>query len=121
RGDDERTSLLLSHGCERCIELAFVAGPNDKNFLPERMDSHLRGLHFDFAARMVWIHEISDSGSLRNELMDQLHSLSHRCRTKYGETGDIAAWPTEIRHQALADGVTISGEHDRNCLGCVLS
>src|SRR6516164_16902 len=74
--------------------------------------------HFDLAAWMVWIHEISDGGSLRHKLVHQLHSLSHRCWTKYGETGDIAAWLTEIRHQALPDGVAVSGEHDRNCLGC---
>src|SRR5215831_380108 len=98
RGDDERTDFLLSHGCERCIELGFVAGPKDKHFLPERTGSRLCGAHFDFAAWMVWIHEISDGGSLRHELVHQLHSLSHRCRTKYGNTGDVASWSAEARH-----------------------
>src|SRR6516164_3865286 len=121
RGDDERIGLLLNHGCERCIKLAFVAGPKDRHFLPERTGSRLCGAHFDLAAWMVWIHEISDGGSLRHELVHQLHSLSHRCWTKYGDTGDIATWLTEIRHQALADRVAISGEHDRNCLGRGLS
>src|SRR5215471_2594041 len=69
RGDDERAGFLLSHGCQRCVELAFVARLKNKHFPPERTGSRLCGLHFDFAARMVWIHEISDGGRLRNELV----------------------------------------------------
>src|SRR5262252_8431025 len=92
RGDDERIGLLLNHGCERCIKLAFVAGPKDRHFLPERTGSRLCGAHFDLAAWMVWIHEISDGGSLRHELVHQLHSLSHRCWTKYGDYGDLSAY-----------------------------
>src|SRR6516165_12713886 len=83
RGDDERAGFLLSHGCQRCVELAFVARLKNKHFPPERTGSRLCGLHFDFAARMVWIHEITDDASLRHKFMHQLYSLGHRRRTKY--------------------------------------
>src|SRR6516165_3666952 len=121
RSNNERAGLPLSHGCKRCVDLAFVTGAKDRHFLPQRTSGCLRGAHFDFAARMVWIHEISNDGSLRNELVYQLHSFSHRCGTEYGDTSDIASWPVKTSNKAFPDRITVSGEHDRNRLGCRLS
>src|SRR5215831_1001280 len=121
RGDDERTGLLSSHGSKRCVDLVFVAGPKDRHFLPERTGSRLCGFHLGVAVQIGRIHEISDGGSLRHELLQQLQSLSDGDVTKYGDTRDIAAWPAEACDKALPNGVAVGGEHDRNRLARRLS
>jgi len=111
----------LNHGCERRIELAFIASAEDVHLLPEGTGSHLRGAHLDFGVRIVRIHEISDGGGIRHEIVHQLQSLSDRGATKYGDTGRVAGRPVEARDQAFPDGVAVGSEHDRNRLGCRLS
>src|SRR5262249_5332208 len=94
RGDEERTGLLLSHGCKRCVELAFVTGPKDRHFLPERMGSRLCGSHLDVAVQILRIHEISDGGRLEHE------------REKTGEDGPLFALQTpQRRYFAVLHGV----------------
>ena len=86
--------------------------------MPEGVGGRLRGSHFDFAARIVRIHEISDGRSIRHEFVHQLQSLSDRGGTEYRDTCRIATRPVQARHQAASDGVGVSSEHDRNRLGC---
>jgi hypothetical protein len=59
----------------------------------ERGGCRLCGFHFDITVRIVWIHEKSDDGGLRHEVMQQLQPLGDRRRTKYGDTSSIAARP----------------------------
>ena len=87
----------------------------------KRGGCRLCGFQFDTAVRIVWIHEKSDDGGLRHEVMEQLQSLGDRCRTKYRDTSSIAARSVEARYQAFPDRIAKHAEYDRNrlssCLG----
>src|SRR5262249_26788506 len=94
----------------------FSTGIKDNNLSSERGSCRLCGSHFAITVRIVWIHEKSDDAGLRHEVMQQLQSLGHRCRTKYSDTGSIAARPAEAVYQAFPDWIAKHAEHDRNRL-----
>src|SRR5262245_45702763 len=94
-GTEKRTDSLLNYICKCRVKLTFSTGTEGNNLSSERGCCRLCGSEFNITVRIVWIHEKSDDTGLRHEVMQQLQSLGNRCRTKYGDTGSIAARPVE--------------------------
>jgi bifunctional non-homologous end joining protein LigD len=88
-----------------------------------RFNEHLEGdgsTVFAHACKMglkgIVFREKTDDGNLRNELVQQLESLSYRGWTKYGNSRGIAARSVKARYQGFPHGVAVRGEHNRNRL-----
>ena len=84
------------------------------------MGSYLRGFQFEFVVRIVGVHKKTNDGSLRHDLLQQLHSLSGCGGTEYSDTSDITARAVEACDHTLANHVAVGSEHDGDRLSCRL-
>src|SRR5438477_12805244 len=97
--------MQFDEGCERCIDLAFGAGPQDSKLYSLRARRFLHDLNVALHTRTARIHEYGDDLGLRYQLRQQLKPLRHQLDYHVAEACDVAARPGETGDQALSDRI----------------
>src|SRR5450759_5547130 len=67
--NEERSGPLLQERCERCVDVAFVAGLQDKDLPSNQAGGSLHFSHFCFSRRKVRIREKGDDRGHGNKLV----------------------------------------------------
>ena len=114
--DQQCVGAVLGDGFERGIEHCGRA-----RFDPARAHAEAGGHGADpvehFCVRGVCRRQHGNAPRARQGFVQQLHMLEGQFVGLADDAGSVAAWPRQARHQAGADRVGRSHEHDWNGLG----